>query len=592
MTKPHGNLAITDGVVEINQDSILDFISSCATFARANEEIRCLTGIRRFFPDAATFERFPRILTSLDANIDPRNTREWGDFQTPPALAERVCNLLAAGGWSPSVVIEPSYGEGNFIFAVLRAFPTTKLIYGVELQERYEWQFKVALLVESLLGNRHTAQIDIQRDSIFTHQFPDEILAAEDVLIVGNPPWVTSAELGSLESRNLPAKRNIKSLAGLDALTGKSNFDVAEYVLRRMIELLNGRRGKLAMLCKNSVVKNIVERLPNDGCHVSEVRQVEIDAKREFGVSVEASLLLLTTGRPNRLMTCQVSILNEPERVKRTFGWSRNKFVSSVEGYEETFELDGKSPLVWRQGLKHDCAQIVELDVQGVDVVNGKGERVCLEDEWVYQLLKSSDLRSFAVGLARKKVIVTQRRLNNDTAYLQQSAPKLWNYLCRHEAFFARRRSSIYRNKPRFSMFGIGDYAFKKYKVATSGMYKDPCFSLVSPADDRPVMLDDTCYFLGFDLYQDALFTASLLNCARVRKFLESIVFTDAKRPYTKEILMRVDLIEAASRTSYEELRGIWASASYTPETVIAESDYLEFKERLRGSHAGLQFNS
>lgn len=592
MTQPHGSQTITDRVVEINQSSLLDFVSNCGTFTRANEEILRLTGLRQFFPDAASFEKFPQILAAFDNGINPRSTREWGDFQTPPALAARVCDYLAEADWSPSVIVEPSYGEGNFIFAALRAFPSARLVYGVELQERYEWRFKVSMLVEALIGNHHAAQVELHRDSIFTHRFPDEILTAQDVLVVGNPPWVTNAELGSLGSSNLPAKRNIKSLAGMDALTGKSNFDVAEYVLLRMIDFLAGRRGRLAMLCKNSVVKNIVEALPKRGTGVSEVRQLEIDAKREFGVSVEASLLVLETEGLSHSTACQVSSLYEPERVKRIFGWTRNRFVSDVKGYEATYELDGECPLVWRQGLKHDCAQVVELNAQDDDLVNGKGERVNLEDERVYWLLKSSDLRSFEASRPRKKVIVTQRRLNDDTAGLQQSAPRLWEYLLRHEAYFESRRSSIYRNKPRFSMFGIGDYAFKKYKVGTSGMYKEPCFSLILPDDDRPIMLDDTCYYLGFDRYQDALFTASLLNCAPVRKFLESVVFTDAKRPYTKETLMRVDLSKAASRTAYEELRGVWASAGYTPAIGISETDYLEFSERLGGAQAGFQFSS
>ena len=40
---------------------------------------------------------------------------EYGDFQTPPALAKRVCGLIASFGFRPAAVVEPSCGEGGFL---------------------------------------------------------------------------------------------------------------------------------------------------------------------------------------------------------------------------------------------------------------------------------------------------------------------------------------------------------------------------------------------------------------------------------------------------------------------------------------------
>jgi hypothetical protein len=223
----------------------------------------------------------------------------------------------------------------------------------------------------------------------------------------------------------------------------------------------------------------------------------------------------------------------------------------------------------------------MELEVRDGLWVNGNGERVDVEDQWVYWLLKSSDLRSFEVDQARKKVIVPQHRLDEDTSVLQKNAPKLWEYLVRNSAYFEKRKSSIYRGRPRFALFGVGEYSFKAYKVAISGLYKEPCFSLVLPIDNRPVMLDDTCYFLGFDTYLDALFTASLLNSPIVKRFLRSIVFTDAKRPYTKEALMRIDLSRAACQLSFHALRTCWADIGYKPRITVVEADFDEYKKRL-----------
>ena len=97
-----------------------------------------------------------------------------------------------------------------------------------------------------------------------------------------------------------------------------------------------------------------------------------------------------------------------------------------------------------------------------------------------------------------------------------------------------------------FSIFGIGDYSFKPYKIAISGLYKSFHFCLVKPQDGKPVMLDDTCYFIGFNTFEQAEFVWRLLNTELVTNFLKSISFIDSKRMITKEILMRIDLKKIA----------------------------------------------
>ena len=80
--------------------------------------------------------------------------------------------------------------------------------------------------------------------------------------------------------------------------------------------------------------------------------------------------------------------------------------------------------------------------------------------------------------------------------------------------------------------------------MGISGFYKTPLFSLLYNAADpaRPIMLDDTTYFLSFEYYDDAYACMVLLNCASVQGFLRAISFRDAKRPYTKKVLQRLDL--------------------------------------------------
>jgi hypothetical protein len=277
--------------------------------------------------------------------------------------------------------------------------------------------------------------------------------------------------------------------------------------------------------------------------------------------------------------------LAEPHTIEKSFGWTNGKFVSNVDAYAANARLDGKSPFEWRQGVKHDCSAVMELEPRNAHWVNKDDETVGVEEQYVYWLLKGSDLRGFVAASPRRKIIVTQRKPGEDTSVFAQSAPRLWKYLQAHKNYFDARKSSIYRGKPPFSIFGIGDYSFKLFKVAISGLYKEPIFSLVLPIQGRPVMLDDTCYLLGFDTYKDALLTTSLLNSPAVKNFLQSIVFTDAKRPYTKDALMRIDLAQAASALSLKNLRDVWRALDFDPPEDISQTDIAGYARHLNVTH-------
>ncbi len=178
-----------------------------------------------------------------------------------------------------------------------------------------------------------------------------------------------------------------------------------------------------------------------------------------------------------------------------TIGVVDDLLVADLDAFERHRSLFGRSSRAWRQGVKHDAATVMELT--GVDGRwrNGLGEAVDVEPDRVYPLLKGADLArsSHPAG----GVIVTQHRLGEDTNDLAASAPRLWSYLQGNSAAFAARRSKVYEGRPPFAMFGVGDYAFAPHKVAVAGLHKSPRFHAIGPVDGRPVLLDDTCYFLA-----------------------------------------------------------------------------------------------
>jgi len=183
----------------------------------------------------------------------------------------------------------------------------------------------------------------------------------------------------------------------------------------------------------------------------------------------------------------------------------------------------------------------MELRREQGSLVNGLGERIELEPSRVFSLLKSSDLRGDDHPPIRRWLVLPQRRLTENPADLATTAPQTWRYLLDHSDALDARRSSIYRNRPRFSIFGLGEYSFAPWKVAISGLSKRGVFTLVGPdPEGQPLLLDDTCYFIGFSDEAQARTMLDHLRSEPVRALLKALVFWDNKRPVTKEVLDRI----------------------------------------------------
>lgn len=189
-------------------------------------------------------------------------------------------------------------------------------------------------------------------------------------------------------------------------------------------------------------------------------------------------------------------------------------------------------------------------------------------------MFKTPVIHSFS-----KFVIVTQRKAREKTKHLEHEVPKTWEYLNNNIKLFENRKSSIYRNAPPFSMFGVGDYSYSQYKVGVSGFYKQPFFSVLYSDDNKPVMTDDTSYFICFDSFDMAYVAMLLLNSKKVQVFLTNIAFLDAKRPYTKRILERIDFEKIVDCLSIDEL--VQTEQDLDLPYYVTDSMYDAFKASL-----------
>lgn len=466
---------------------------------------------------------------------------EFGDFQTPVALAADVCACLRRLGVTPSRILEPNCGVGAFLGAATRAFPGTPL-NGFEINPDY-----------AALASRAHPESIVRVADFFAHDWDAELSSDADPLILGNPPWVTNAAVAAVNGANLPTKSNIYGLRGLAAKTGKANFDIAEWIILRLLSARRGRPATLAVLCKTATARKVLRHAWRGHLPISQASLHLIDAAAHFAASVDACLFIARLGSSG---PCEATVFADLESDGPThrFGLAGADLVADLTAYEAVRSFEGLFPFQWRSGVKHDCASVLELTEDATGSLRNKaGELVEVESEIVFPWCKGTDLFR-REGAASHRLLLPQISLTDKTSQHLATAPKALAYLRSHAAAFSARKSSIYRRGGEFSVFGLGGYTFAPWKVAISALHRPTRFIVVGPQKERPVLFDDTCYFLPFSRENEARVTASVLNSPTAQQFFAALSFSGAKRTVTVEQLSRLNFqaVAQAERISLE----------------------------------------
>lgn len=493
---------------------------------------------------------------------------QFGDFQTPDALARDVVRLLKEQyGLAPDLIIEPSCGRGAFVRAALSEFATAQII-GFDINADYIEDAR-----RSLHKYPNADRVTLNCADFFSTNWTDFIARLSGrLLVLGNPPWVTSSELSLLNSQNLPTKSNFHNRRGIEAITGSGNFDISEWMLLQYLKWLSNRDGAIAVLCKYAVARKVITPLLNQLAPQFSIAIHEIDAKAHFNASVNAGLLVISTAQPFD-SDCRVYPSLQSRSPRETLGERDGFLLRNAHQYERRRHLLGRDlRYIWRSGIKHDCAKVMELEAVGDrQFVNGLQQTHSLEATYLYPLLKSSDLNKGQTQRCRKCILVTQTSVGEDTQRIQNTAPQTWQYLRHYERYLEQRRSSIYKNKPPYSIFGVGAYSFKPWKIAISGLYKQLKFCPIGPIDTKPVMFDDTVSFLSFDTLEEAQFVFRLVTSEPALELLDSMIFWDNKRPITIDVLRRLSLKAVARELGVFEQYQRWSQ-----DMRVAENGQLE----------------
>ncbi|MCJ0893688.1 SAM-dependent methyltransferase [Rhodococcus sp. ARC_M5] len=484
---------------------------------------------------------------------------EFGDFQTPIELARALVNTLPRQRWTR--ILEPTCGVGNFLSVMAQSHPEAERV-GIEVQPEYASS-------ASQFGRIVTASIfdfDLAGDVDWTSE-------PGPTLVIGNPPWVTNSQLSALDSINRPSRANTKNARGIDAITGSSNFDIAEFIWIKLVTEFSDRPVTVAMICKTQVARNVLLHCARHSLPVTSSSLRMIDAKKWFDAGVDACWFTVELGPGRTDYTAHTYPRVDASQPDNRIGVVDGQLVANVEAYRRSKQFDGASPRTWRQGIKHDATAVMELIENGGPQTK-LGSSVSIEPDYLFPLFKCTDVYRDKLNSVSRWMIVPQSHTGDDTAQLADSAPKLWKYLTDNAAVLDGRKSSIYRRRARFCIFGVGPYTFAPYKIAISGFHKIPQFRMVGPYDGTPAVFDDATYLLPFEDPASCAVAHALLTGPETTDLIAALAFWDSKRPVTKKLLQRIDLSAIARATDPAALRERSATSA-AAHGLVFEADSL-----------------
>lgn len=92
----------------------------------------------------------------------------------------------------------------------------------------------------------------------------------------------------------------------------------------------------------------------------------------------------------------------------------------------------------------------------------------------------------------------------------------------------------------------------------------------VGPVHDKPVVMDDTIYFLPCQSEEEADFIMALVRSRPFAELLGAMVFSDEKRPITAELLKRVSLELVADSLGMAEQYAAFTGQPRPPQLRLA----------------------
>jgi methylase of polypeptide subunit release factors len=240
----------------------------------------------------------------------------------------------------------------------------------------------------------------------------------------------------------------------------------------------------------------------------------------------------------------------------------RRLFGESAYQARQGVNTGGGNAVYWLRILQRTTLGGVRVE----NILKGAKKKVeqveaQIEGDHVYPLVRGRDISRWRAEGDRHILMVQdpERRHGIERDRLASGAPRTLAYLERFEAFLRER--SLFRRyfmrdgepvAPWWSMFGVGDYTLKPWKVVWAGQVATHLnCAVVGPDDDQLTLPDQTAYYVGLETGSAADFLCGLLNASPIRLLYRSFLYKhvslsfievldlpafDAEQPWMREL--------------------------------------------------------
>jgi type I restriction-modification system DNA methylase subunit len=566
------------------------------------------------------------LLKPLFEDIFPRPLRRLlGEYYTPKYLAESILENLPTNGLAEKIVLDPACGSGLFLMECIRRkkrnfelqglHPSvilnkiTNSVFGIDISPIavVAARFNYILAVKELLLEKKQDCINIPvyladsiqvsgiNDEIGADRFLEPLFGNIDVLI-GNPPWISWGNLTEDLKQKWKEKYvedyNLLQYSGKHARLGHSNDDIsvpfawvsmdkylkkegiAGFVLKRT--LLKGPSGKLFRSMKISRA-NLEDR---------EIKVHLVQDWGEFepfgkGIGAETSTVVMQLDSPSSFPIKYTLWKPSADNVLTPDSRLRDITKSLKIHQKLLIPLDDSPEAPWvesgldvsaigtciheiRHGAKDDLKSVFEISRSKIEE---------LESDLIYPYLKSRDIVRWGTLSYSYRLIPQKKSGENNEGLIKKKFPLTYNYLLDNRLDLEIRKSTWLKTGTFYSVFGVGEYTWSKYKVTWCRLGFRPEFCVISTKNDpilgeKMLIPGDHFMFIPFDTEKEAHSICALLNSTQYTKTLGEISHK-SKSALSKQVVSSLLLPEFSSISSGEKLASLSLQAHELVEQAI-----------------------
>ena len=416
--------------------------------------------------------------------------------------------------------------------------------------------------------------------------------------VVGNPPWI-GWEFLSDDYKEKLNKIYLKiyrlfGFSGKEARLGHSNDDFLIVFTYLVIDKYLKNNGVLGFIVKQTLFKNVAGKIfrkftieKYEGkIPLKVVRVDDFVHIRPFDASSETAVITIKKGhcttypvdyiiwkkktkgrispfaelghivRITQRLKCKAKPLSKEEITSQWIILSREKSeVPAAIGNSQSF------PYEIRHGIKFDLNSVFFVEILSkednlltiVNKIKGskkKLQRIStrIEPDLIFPILKPRNIRRKWCFEGYEYALVPQRTYGEDNENtLRKRYPLTYLYLTtfRRELIYER-KSSWFKHGPFYSIFGIGEYTWKPYKVVWCRMGFKPYFVVISKISDKYLgekllMVDSTFEYIPLDKENEAHYVCAILNSESVQMAIKKMS-TESKCGISKSIISRLKI--------------------------------------------------